>query len=333
MSDRAEALALRRTLLELLRQEAGALKLPAGATPGQVHAELHRLEAATHEETLSPDALTEQVRTLAGLLFAFQGPTRPLLERLRAHPFVLPVPGGAVLVDFGLFRDLHTVALGAWEPENLAFMRGRLRPGQTVLDVGAHVGHFTILAASLVGGEGDRPGSGRVLAFEPAPSNLERLRRNLTLGGSAARVEVIPCAVSSRPGTAKFFDDGGTAGTEFSMYAGRHGQAGVAFTAPVDTIDAACHARGVRSVDFMKIDVEGAELEVLAGAAQILRDSPHLSLLVELHPWVVPPEQVVRALEADGFAVYDVKDPGRALPPEAARERFAKGGDLAAVRA
>lgn len=322
---RGDAIALRRVLLATLREEAGALNLPAGTTAQQIRAELDALEASAPEPSLNTAQLVDEIRALAGLLFAYRGPERRVMDRLRGQRLVLPVPGGLAQIDFRLFRDLHTIATGAWEPHNLAFMQNRLAPGDTVLDIGAHVGHFTILAASLVG-------DGRVLAFEPAPSNLERLRRNIALNQPVAGVEVVAAALGARAGAAQFFDDGGTGGTEFSMFGARHGSAGVAFTATIETVDDVCRARGVERVQFMKIDVEGAELEVLTGAARTLAASDRTTMLIELHPWVVPPERVAAFLIERDFSVATVAAPDVALSAQQAATVFRDGGDLVAIR-
>jgi FkbM family methyltransferase len=321
------ALNLRRELFAVVRAEAGYLELGGGVKATALKEDLRRLAATTPEQALGYLEVVDQIRMLAGLLLAHRGPERGrVLERLRPHAAPVPVAGGWVTLDFHLYRDLRTLALGAWEPENAAFLAEHLGPGQVALDVGAHVGHFTILAAARVGG------SGRVLAFEPAPSNLERLRRNLALNDLGRPVEVLPVALSARRGTASFFDDGGTDGTEFSMVAPRQEGSGRAFDAAVETIDDVCAARQIERVDLVKIDVEGAEAEVLRGGERVLAASPRVTLLIELHPWVTPPREVLAPLAERGYRLADVRAPAEVLTLEAAVERFAKGGDVAAVK-
>jgi FkbM family methyltransferase len=323
------ALGLRRALLAAVREEAPSLELPGKVPAAALVADLDRL-AARPEDALGFAAIVDELRTLAGLLLAHRGPDRArVLDRLRPHATPLPVAGGWATFDFRLFRDLRTLALGAWEPENTAFMQRHLAPGEIALDVGAHVGHFTILAAALVTAGG---APGRVIAFEPAPSNFERLQRNLGHNDFGAAVELLPCAAGAAPGTATFFDDGGTDGTEFSMVVARTAGAGSAFTATIDTIDQVCEARGIRAVRFMKIDVEGAEADVLRGAARVLAGSPRVTLLIELHPWATPPAEVLRPLGEAGFTLSDVRAPGVPLGAAEAAVHFAKGGDVAAVR-
>jgi FkbM family methyltransferase len=326
---REGTLALRRELFALLRTEAPFLDLPNGVKPTALNEDLRRLAASTPEQALGYLELIDQIRMLAGLLCAHRGPERGrVLERLRPVATPVPVAGGWVQLDFRIYRDLRTLALGAWEPQNAAFLSERMAPGQVVLDVGAHVGHFTILAAARVGSAR----AGRVLAFEPAPSNLDRLRRNLTLNELGPGVEVLPLALGARPGTATFFDDGDSDGTEFSMVAPRQSGAARAFEATVETLDGICAARGIERVDVVKIDVEGAEVDVLRGAERVLAASPEVTLLIELHPWVTPPREVLAPLAERGYRLYDVKAVADQLTLERALEVFAKGGDVAAIK-
>ena len=323
------AVTLRRELFSVVRAEAPFLELAGGVKPSALIEDLRRLAANTPERALGYVELLDQIRMLAGLLLAHRGPDRArVLEGLRGHATPVPVAGGWVALDFHLFRDLRTLALGAWEPENAAFLAAHLGPGQVAIDVGAHVGHFTVLAAARVAGGA----TGRVLACEPAPSNLERLRRNLALNDFGDTVEVLPVALGAVRGTGSFFDDGGSDGTEFSMMAPRKAGDGRAFEAPVETLDGICAARGIAEVHLIKIDVEGAEADVLRGAARTLAASPRLTLLIELHPWITPPRDVLVPLAERGFRLFDVRAPATLLPLDRAIEHFAGGGDVAAIK-
>jgi FkbM family methyltransferase len=258
-----------------------------------------------------------------------EGILEALFERLQKTPLIVPVPGGLIRLGFRFGRDLITLAQGGWEPHNLALVRSLVRPGDVALDIGAHVGQFTILMGSLVGS------TGRVLAFEPAPENFTELSANVALNGFASVVEPVRSALSDRPGEAEFYSDGDTGGTEFSMFAERHGQSRTAFRVSCSTVDQVLDERGLARVQFMKIDTEGAELLVLRGAEQTLARSPDASLLIELHPWVVSPQKICAHLAERGFALY-VFDAGQRLsrvsPTEAPSRIDARGGDILATR-
>ena len=298
------------TLIEFLREEIEALS-PRGHCP--------------YKELIA------KIRVLSRLVLN-NSHLRPerigmLLERLHRNALIIPIPGGRIRLDFEILRDLRTVALGGWEIRNLTLMKQLLRPGGVVLDIGAHVGHFAILAASTVG-----PG-GKVYAFEPAPCNFQRLRENMRLNNFAAHVEVVPIAVSDRLGKVEFFDDGRTGGTEYSMFPERHGKHGIAFSAPTEPLDHFAEKHGLPSVDFIKIDTEGAELVVLRGADDILRKNSRIFLLIELHPWAVAPEAVCTHLEQYQMHLYDIDHGLSMFSPDEANSRFPQGGDILATRA
>ena len=166
---------------------------------------------------------------------------------------------------------------GAEDRENLGFLASFVKPGQTVLDVGAWEGSYTLLFAERVGP------TGHVYAFEPDP----RARTNLEANIAANRftnVTAEPRCLSDREGSASFYDArGGTIGS----LVGNDLVEGLS-QVPVrtTTVDSFCREKGVE-VDGLKVDVEGAEALVLAGAEDVLRrDSPWLFL--EFHGVLMP---------------------------------------------
>lgn len=152
---------------------------------------------------------------------------------------------------------------GTYEREQTALFEQFIRPGATVLDVGAHVGYYTLLSAVLAGP------SGRVHAFEPNPQNADFLRRHVAIN-RLETVRVEQAAVSERAGTARF-DFGTGSGT---------GHLAVAGALEVRTLRldeyVAEHALAPTAI---KVDVEGAEMNVLLGARETLvRHRPALFL-------------------------------------------------------
>lgn len=145
--------------------------------------------------------------------------------------------------------------LGTYEIEKQREVLQYLHAGQIAYDIGAHSGFFTLLFSSLVGPEG------RVLAFEPVPQNVEKIFRHLHLNG-VENVSVFPVALSSVTGFSGFqaglFDSGGRLTHETKP-----------LVVPLSTIDAIV-ASGMPSPDFVKVDVEGSELEVLQGSESVL---------------------------------------------------------------
>lgn len=144
---------------------------------------------------------------------------------------------------------------GTYEPEQTRLFQQHIPAGATVFDIGAHVGYYTVLSSVLTGPRG------RVFAFEPNPANHAFLQRHVGLN-RLTNVAIENAAVSDRKGTASFAFGTGS-GT------GRLDSGG---TLQVRTLrlDDFCAEHDVRP-GVMKIDVEGAELDVLRGVEGTLR--------------------------------------------------------------
>jgi FkbM family methyltransferase len=189
-----------------------------------------------------------------------------------------PLSGGKVLRVLG----------GTYEREQTELFATHVRPGATVLDVGAHVGYYTLLAARLAGTDG------RVLAFEPEPGNAERLRRHVALN-RLGQVEVVEAAVAARPGAASFARGTGS-GTGRLMARGDSEVRTVA-------IDDEVAARGIRPA-VIKIDVEGAERIVLEGADRTLRTARPVLFLSTHGP--LPHTECTVILERLGYTLRPI---------------------------
>jgi FkbM family methyltransferase len=187
-------------------------------------------------------------------------------------------PGGALfvhLLDLGVGRPLYTGK--EYEPEETALLLRTLKPGMTVVDVGANVGYMALLSARCVGP------TGRVLAIEPDAANAQLLAENIARNGYQ-NITVCQCAVGSEPGTATLYRSAWNMGNH-RLNAGAAGQAiaDQAVQVEVETVDRLVRNNGISRVDFVKMDVEGYEPGVLAGMRETLaRDRP--AMLTEFWP-------------------------------------------------
>ncbi len=161
-----------------------------------------------------------------------------------------------------------------WNAIECGAFRQAIGPKGVALDVGANVGAYALLLGRWVGA------SGRVFAFEPSPSAYDGLTTHVRMNRLDGVVTAVCAAVSERVGTQPFIVE---------ATAGEGRLAARSSTRPtvdvdVTTIDAFCAQAGIVP-DFVKVDVEGAELEVLRGARETLaRTRGRLALFVELHP-------------------------------------------------
>lgn len=179
---------------------------------------------------------------------------------LSARQFWIPV-GNRWILPFNLAeqaRDIYKTA-GPWG----------IREGDVVLDCGAHVGVFAHLALAR--------GAGKVIAIEPSPRNVECLRRNFAKEIAEERLVVYPKGVWNREEmlVLRQTDENSAADTVVMEQPGAHeGE-----TVPLTTIDKLVAELGLDRVDYIKMDIEGAEVPALEGAREtLLRWKPRLAL-------------------------------------------------------
>ncbi|GBC84988.1 hypothetical protein HRbin11_01428 [bacterium HR11] len=168
---------------------------------------------------------------------------------------------------------LRSLREGRREPGTVALVRRLVPEGVTVVDVGAYIGVYALLAAKIVGSEG------KVYAFEPDPRNFAVLRRNVMLNHLQDIVVCFEAAASDRNGLAKFFINEGDASASSLVRPYPHARE---VQVPCVRLDEALADIG--AVHLMKVDVEGAEIKVLQGAEGLIRRSPDLWLICEVNP-------------------------------------------------
>lgn len=241
------------------------------------------------------------------ITFAGRVPFLRSLLRMVARQYA---EGSVVEIKQGLAAGLrwkrhHRYVNGYWighyELPIQEALRRELTPGQTFFDVGANAGFFTLVAARLVGDQG------KCVAFDPLPGNIESIREQVELNALSQCV-VVADAVSACAGRAtfSFASDGDSQG-----HLGASRRPGEqAIEVKVTTLDLAMARHG--APHYVKLDVEGAEAQVLKGAARVLSVA-RPGWLIELHG----PEcaRVVKEiLSAHGYAFFDLN--GRELPTE-----------------
>jgi FkbM family methyltransferase len=237
-----------------------------------------------------------------------------------AEPTVVikPLASGA-----RLFIDLcdHVIGLailrGGYEQHELAFAKSVLRPGDVAVDVGAHIGFFTIELAQTVGPRG------HIYAFEPLPSNAALLEQSIRENYYESRVTLERSAVSNKSGTATLryaehsLNTGGAFLSEGSVEGLGALSASTVRTVRLDDY----HLR--RPVRLIKMDVEGAEPSVVSGARELIaRDRP--VIVSEVHPEQLArvsscsPADFVQQLSALGLHAHRIEGGqlGAAVKPE-----------------
>jgi FkbM family methyltransferase len=201
---------------------------------------------------------------------------------------------------------LYTVPFrGTFEAKETEFLRGFVKRGDECIDVGASFGWFSTLFAKAAGP------TGRVHAFEPIPSTLVALRRNLELS-ACDNVEVNDLALDDAAGARPIFVP--EAGVSGSFRLPRQERDFDAFEIRTTRLDDYVAARGLKRVDLIKADIEGAELSMLRGAAVTLaRFRPVLMIEVQGHSTRLfghTPGDVFDFLKTFGYEPHYVGDNG-----------------------
>ena len=239
---------------------------------------------------------------------------RPIFRLLTPDDIVLTRVDGLSLYIHASRNAINVYFLHPFEPFTTELFRGVVRPGATVLDIGAQYGHFSLIAARKVGPEG------RVYAFEPVPANFALLQRNIQANGYAHIIQAVPMAVGEKRGTRTMFLYAGS--ESHGMH--RHPRASVRETIPVEcvTVD---EFLGDRSVDVIKMDIEGNEPFALKGMERTILRSGNLVLFSELNPALlrqagVVPDDYLERLERLGFKVQLIDEDSRCFTQASSRQ-------------
>jgi FkbM family methyltransferase len=231
---------------------------------------------------------------------------------------VIDVQGNRMLIDWsvrdqGLRNTFQAYALNRIHEETTtALFRKFIKPGDTVVDMGANIGYFTMLAARAVGP------TGRVISFEPEPTNFRFLSRNIELNGFK-NVTAFQKAVSETNGTTELFicnyDSGHhTINQVGGVEALARGRAYEGISVKIDTVrvDDVLKELDVGKVDVVKIDVEGAEALAFKGMPNLLRQDG-VKIFAEYFPLLIgkmgsDPRTFLNSLFTDyGLKVYVIE--------------------------
>ncbi len=205
---------------------------------------------------------------------------------------------------------------GSWEDYETQLVCRYLHPGDCFLDAGANIGYFTVIAAARVG-----PG-GRVFAFEPEPRNFALLQQNVALNGMQARVHCCEAALTDTTGTIELHLHPDNLG-DHRVFAG----AGARETVRVRGLGGAQYLGDrVAALKLVKVDTQGAELQVVRGLMPLLRRSGNeLRMIVELTPYALrgaggSGRVLIGALAALGLPLAIIDHVEHRLVPSSAAE-------------
>jgi FkbM family methyltransferase len=248
-----------------------------------------------------------------------------LVHRFRRIFPTIPIP---FRLPFGAWFMLGNGVLdsallwGSFENAELRFVERFLAPDMCVLDVGAHHGLYTLLASKRVGTRG------KVIAFEPSPRERRSLSRNLRLN-SASNVHIEPFALGNEVSKAALYLVQGAEDGCNSLRPPAVRASTPTVTVDTNSLDRYLEEAGISKVDFVKLDVEGAEREVLLGAQGLLAGSSPSRpvILVEVQdlrtePWGYCAREILEILDRAGYDWFRMLDDGGLAPIEINNQRY-----------
>ena len=164
-----------------------------------------------------------------------------------------------------------------YEHENFQFINTNLKLGQTVLDIGAHIGLTAILFGQKVGNKG------RVFSFEPTPISFKTLKETIRINNLEKVITAVNSPVTDKSGQVNFYISDTAVDVANSLVAWEKGKELHGITLNATSVDDFIQQQKIEKVDFMKIDAEGVEYKVLNGAKETLKTHKPLVILA-LHP-------------------------------------------------
>jgi FkbM family methyltransferase len=185
---------------------------------------------------------------------------------------------------------------GALEKSTIRLYEQILRPGDTYVDVGAHVGFHALIARSFIGV------TGHLIAIDPQPYNCDRILSNAGLNGFA-NISVVVAAMGPKDGLVTLHNQFPHDKAKLSLSEHwSHEETGEQFTVAMCRLDTV--TAHLPSISLLKIDVEGYEWEVLKGATLTLAKTKNL--IIELHPESGTVSRSASLLSKIGFSLSDV---------------------------
>lgn len=207
----------------------------------------------------------------------------------------------------------NLLTLGSYEPYETALFLDAVGRGGDVIDVGAHVGYYALMAATALRGKGS------VWAFEPHPANYHLLSNNI-IRNALDNVLAAQAAVSDHGGTAQLYVavDGNTGGHSLAAKPGQTQSIEVAVVRVDDIVPS-----GTR-ISVIKMDTEGGEIEAFRGMKRVLRENAP-AMFTEFYPAAIrraghDPQEYLEELTSSGFEMSVIDNERRTLTRMSADE-------------
>lgn len=219
---------------------------------------------------------------------------------------------GEYVYLFNLADELQRqMYFGLYDQAEIALMSSVLGQGDTFVDIGANVGYYSLLASQLVGA------GGQVHAFEPIPDNIERIRSAIERN-AVRNIQLNQMAVGGGGGTLDLhIGDQRLGNSGWASVVPSERRANVVTVRQV-SIDQYIAEHEIQSIRLIKLDIEGAEPEAIAGMHVLLTQDDAPDILCELNPWLLERRgldstAITKPLAEHGYRLYPI---GGTIPQE-----------------
>lgn len=221
-----------------------------------------------------------------------------VLERLQSN--------FAMVLGHKMFLDskdpLQLSINGIYEEFETSLVNKEIKQGDVVLDIGAHIGYYTLIFAKLVGKKG------RVYAFEPDPTNFALLKQNVEINGYK-NVILVQKAVSNKNGKLELFL-GEVNTADHRIYNSHDARKFI----KIESIKLDDYFKDYKGkISFVKIDIQGAEKVAVLGMSELLKKNKSIKIITEFWPiglkrYGIEPKEYLQLLLKHGFNLYEIID-------------------------
>lgn len=264
-----------------------------------LHQKIDRLSTQVEQQQ---NQLDNQLKLLPPRNYSYMGGYQALAETVWGHKIYLDTRDRSLAP--------HLLLKGYWEDWIAKVFAEQIQDGMTVIDVGANVGYYTLLAASRVGAKG------KVYSFEANPAVYSNLFQSVEINGFLDRTVLLNKAVYSHSAKLKFnrlkYHHGGS--TLMNVHAEFNGELMDEFEViEVEAVSLDDYfSNGIPKVDLVKIDAEGSEASIFKGMQDLIAGNPQLKILFEFNPNFIlgdnqDPNEFLQELENSGFQIYRIE--------------------------
>lgn len=214
-------------------------------------------------------------------------------------PKYVRIEGNTIFLDRE--DSLRLSIVGVYEPTMVGIFKEKIKKGDTVVDIGGHIGYYTLLAAKLVGEKG------KVFSFEPDSTNFELLKKNVGFNGYS-NVTIINKAVSEKTNKMKFFLSSNNDAHHSLVDNGGSRDIMVDAISIDDYFD-----KEIPKVSVIKMDVEGGEYSAILGALGVIDKNKNVCLFTEFSPEALKragrsPKLYLDLLRSHGFKLFNIDE-------------------------